>query len=221
MDKNQKVLEADSIWLEYDGRKILQNIYLKAETGKVTGLLGRNGVGKSSLLRIIFGTLPAQSQSVRINGAYVAEPYKQHGLLRYLPQHRFAPNLSLKTLCSCYDVLLEQMVAYFPELGEHTREKINSLSGGKVRLIETMLVLLSPVSFVILDEPFTHLSPVVTETLMQVITDQKAHKGILVCDHLYHQVLAISDAAYLMVPVGRTILLTDPLTELSAYGYTL
>jgi len=77
-------LEADSIQLEFDGRSILSDIYLKAETGKITGLLGRNGAGKSCLMKIIYGSLKSE-KSIRIDGYAQHEALKQTGLLRYLP----------------------------------------------------------------------------------------------------------------------------------------
>ncbi|WP_345026917.1 ATP-binding cassette domain-containing protein [Ravibacter arvi] len=49
------ILEVDGVFLTFGLKKILQRVYLKAETGKVTGLLGRNGTGKSSLLKVIYG----------------------------------------------------------------------------------------------------------------------------------------------------------------------
>ena len=60
-------LEVDSVILDFGMRRILQDVYLKCETGRITGLLGRNGTGKSSLMKIIFGKLRLSSSSVRLN----------------------------------------------------------------------------------------------------------------------------------------------------------
>ena len=62
-------LEADSIHLEFKGRRILSDIYLKCETGKITGLLGRNGEGKTCLMEIIYGTLKSE-KSVRFDNRH-------------------------------------------------------------------------------------------------------------------------------------------------------
>jgi ABC-type multidrug transport system ATPase subunit len=140
------------MWLQYGHTKILQNIYLKAETGQVVGLLGRNGTGKSSLMRMIFGTLRGESQSVRVDKRYVAHPYQEAGLIRYLPQHRFVPSqLPVRKAFDLYGVDFGEAGRYFPELAAHEKEAIGTLSGGNVRLIETLLILLSPVAFVLLD----------------------------------------------------------------------
>ena len=66
------VLEADGIQLEFNGRKVLSDVYLKCETAKITGLLGRNGQGKSCLMNIIYGSLPSE-KSVRFDHVSIKE----------------------------------------------------------------------------------------------------------------------------------------------------
>ena len=65
------ILEIDSVELSFDEKKILYGIYLKIETGKVTGVLGRNGCGKTSLLRILFGDLNPKYKNVRVDGKHL------------------------------------------------------------------------------------------------------------------------------------------------------
>src|SRR5687768_6057724 len=97
-------LEADSIQLEINGRKILRDIYLKCETGKITGILGRNGQGKSCLMKIIYGSLECE-KSVRFDDAAQYEPFKRPDLLLYLPQFNFIPKaLSLKRIFNDYEL---------------------------------------------------------------------------------------------------------------------
>lgn len=214
------MLEADSIWLEYEGRKILQNIYIQMQTGHVTGLLGRNGTGKSSLMQLIFGTLRGQNQSVRVNGNYVSHPYKQSGLISYLPQNAFLPaRLNVSQLCSLYRVDFAELCRHFESLESYKRTRIGDLSTGNRRLIGTLLVLLMPVLFTLLDEPFAALSPIHIEQMKKVISEQKLHKGILISDHAYEDVLSLADETYLIVPVGRSVLLKNVRSELAEYGY--
>jgi len=217
----KQTLEADNMWLEYNGRKILQSIYLKIEVGRVVGLLGRNGSGKSSLLRMIFGTLRGQNQSVRVNKKFIAHPYLEKGLIRYLPQHKFVPTeLKIKKLCCLYQVSFSEMANHFPALKKYENEPVDRLSGGEIRFFETLLILLSPVPFVLLDEPFTHLAPVMVEELANIIKAQKQNKAIVLSDHSFQKVLDLSDDIYLIVPVGRSILLKNPAADLKSFGYT-
>ena len=85
------LLETDSIQLEFGLRKILSDVYLKVETGYITGLLGRNGAGKSCLMNIIYGSLEASDKSVRLDGKAIFHAYKSSHILLYLPQFNFIP----------------------------------------------------------------------------------------------------------------------------------
>jgi ABC-type branched-subunit amino acid transport system ATPase component len=212
-------LEADTIWLEYNGRKILHDIYVKIETGQAVGLLGRNGTGKTCLMQAIFGTLRSQSQSVRVEGRYLKAPYQQKNLIRYLPQKPFTPNLKLGIICDAYEVDFIAICHDFPEFEKYDAAYTDTLSGGLRRLFDTLLILLSPVTFVLLDEPFAHLSPLVVEKLMRIINEQKKNKGIMISDHDYRNVLKVSDVVYLIVPGGRSVLMAEPETDLKKFGY--
>lgn len=78
-------LEADSILLEYGLRKILSDVYIKCETKKITGLLGRNGEGKTSLMNIIYGSLKPENQFVQINKKPISQPFRYPESVMYLP----------------------------------------------------------------------------------------------------------------------------------------
>ena len=93
------------------------------------------------------------------------------------------------------------------------------MSGGQLRLFEVLLVLLSPVYFVLLDEPFSQLAPIVVEKLVALIREVKENKGILLADHQYETVIVLCERTYLIVPVGRSILLNEVRKELADYGY--
>lgn len=213
-------LEADGIWLQFAGRKILQSVYIRLETGRVAGLLGRNGAGKTSLLRSILGLMPTESQSVRVNGRYVEKPYRQAGLIRYLPQHPMAPaSLAVRKAFDWYGVDWQSVCEEYPDAEKLKGQPFGALSGGERRWLETLLVLKSDVAFVLLDEPFSHVMPLQAQHLRQTIEREKTRKGILVSDHLYRHVLALSDSVYFLNNGGRTILLKNPEVDLQDLGY--
>src|SRR5476649_2059644 len=87
----KNILEADGIELSFGLRKILSDVYLKCETGMITGLLGRNGQGKSCLMNILLGNLNTNANSVRFDGNVVNDAGKRPDLLLYLPQFNFIP----------------------------------------------------------------------------------------------------------------------------------
>ena len=84
--------EADGIMLEFGTRRILSSIYFKCETGKITGILGRNGQGKTCLMNIVYGSLNSESKSVRFDNISVFQAFKRPDLLTYLPQFNFIPS---------------------------------------------------------------------------------------------------------------------------------
>lgn len=211
-------MEADSIQLEFGTRKILSDIYIQCETGKITGLLGRNGNGKTSLMNIIYGNLNASHKSVRFDGKMINTPYLRPELLRYLPQFHFIPkNISLKRAFSDFNVDYAPFEVLFPEFNNKYLSPLSSLSGGQRRLIEIYTILKSDTQFVLLDEPFSNLSPVWIESIQELLTTEKQHKGILVTDHLYREIIAVQDNLYLLVD-GRIQLIKD-LAELEYLEY--
>ena len=220
MNRQFNVLEADGIWLQFGGRKILQSIYIKLQIGQITGLLGRNGSGKSCLLKSMMGLMPTETQSVRVDGQYVGKPYQQPGLIRYLPQHPFVPpSLTVQAAFDWYGVNLDEIAGEFPTVYDLKHQRIGRLSGGEKRLTEILLILKSDTAFVLLDEPFSHLMPIQIEQLQATIRQESRRKGILLSDHLYRSVLDLSDSVYFLNTGGRTIRLNAPEQDLKDMGY--
>ncbi len=218
MTKN--VLEADSVYLEYNTRTILSDVYVKAETGKVTGFLGRNGCGKSSLMRIIFGLLKGNFQSVRLNRQYQESLLTVHDAIRYLPQKTFIPKqLSIQQICDLFEVSFRDTIDEFAIFEKYQHQKLGSLSGGEIRLFEAVVVLLSGAKFVILDEPFSHIMPLHVEQLKELINREKLKKGIIITDHLYKHIMEVSDDLYL-IRDGKTFRIYAH-DDLVRHGYVL
>ena len=210
-------LEADSIQLQLGNRTILCSIYLKCETGKITGLLGRNGQGKSCLMKIIYGTLDCE-KSIRIDNQAQYEAYKRPELLLYLPQFNFIPKaLSLKRIFQDYIMDFSSFAAWFPEMRSKYKSSIGSLSGGEHRLVELYIIARSRTYFAMLDEPFTHLSPIQIEKAKELLLEEKNNKGLLITDHMYRQVLDICDNMYVLSN-GKTHL-TNSLADVESLGY--
>ena len=214
------ILEFDGIQFGFDEKQLLSGIYIKCETGKVTGLLGRNGSGKSTLLKIVFGSLYTDVISVRIDGKPLSPPSYRSRQIAYLPQDNFIPNdLSLQKILQLYEVDEDKILQPFPELKDDLALRSDEVSGGRLRLFEVLLILYSKAVFCLLDEPFTGLTPVFVERLQSVINNQKVKKGILVSDHLYRQVIDLSDSLYLLTE-GKTYLVQD-INDLVQRGYLL
>lgn len=212
------VLEFDSLELWYQTRSILSGVYMKCKVGEVIGLLGRNGSGKSSLMKIVFGALKGNHQSIRINGEQLPANYLHKRLIGYLPQENLIPSfISIRKAFRLFGINEEELIVEFPELGDFLDFTPKQLSGGYQRIIEALLILKSKALFCILDEPFSGLAPVHTEKLKQIINTEKTKKGIIITDHMYRHVISIADRLYLLSN-GMTYSITNA-EDLIARGY--
>jgi lipopolysaccharide export system ATP-binding protein len=192
-------LEADSILLEFGLKRVLSDIYLRCETGTITGLLGRNGQGKTCLLNILYGSMEPVSKSIRFNGVAVFNAFKHPGLLSYLPQFNFIPrSLVLKRIFSDFQLDYTEFETWFPEFRDRGRSTIKNLSGGQRRLVETYTIIKSRSKFALLDEPFTHLMPLQIEKIKELLLAEKLRKGFIITDHLFMQVTDVADRLYIL-----------------------
>lgn len=213
-------LEADGILLEFGARKILSDIYLKCETGKITGILGRNGQGKTCLMNIIYGSLAATSKSIRFNNVSIISPFKRPGLVHYLPQFNFIPKtLTLKNIFWDFDLDYSEFQKHFPEFRPKYTSSLKSLSGGERRLLEVYIVIRSNSKFAMLDEPFSHLMPLHIEKVKAIMKVEKLNKGFLVTDHLFNDIVDISDDLYVLKE-GKAYLTKD-ISEIETLGYAI
>jgi ABC-type multidrug transport system ATPase subunit len=211
-------LKVDSVQLSFDDRKILQGVYLQCQQGEILGLLGRNGSGKSSLLRIIFGTLVPGYKYVSIDDEYISKGYINNRIA-YLPQHNFLPHgikissLARMLVDSIYwDEFIEN-----PIYKNHHHKTVGQLSGGELRMLETLLALYNKADFILLDEPFTHISPVQTEYFKPILKSCSQKKGIIITDHQYYNVLDVANSI-LLLEDGYTKQVND-VDELVTYHY--
>lgn len=212
-------LEVDSVFLEFGVKRVLQNVYLKCEKGKVTGLLGRNGAGKSCLLKILFGELIPNDKSIRINGICLMSSYRSPKDIRYLPQTEFIPNfLSIRRVFKDFNLNFKDFTSFFPEFKDLYNSKLTDLSGGERRIIEIYSILTSQTKFCMLDEPFSQIMPIHIEVIKKLITREKENKGIIITDHLYNHIIDISDNVYVLSD-GKTYL-TSCIEDLERLGYT-
>ena len=212
------VLEFDSLELSYQTRSILSGIYMKCEVGEIVGVLGRNGSGKSSLMKIVFGSLKGSHQSIRINGEQLPSNHLHKKLIGYLPQGELIPPfIAVRKAFRLFEIDIDAIKAEFPEITNFLEFTPNQLSGGYQPIIVALLILKSKTPFCILDEPFSGLMPVHVEKLKQLIIKEKAQKGIIITDHMYRHVMSVTDRLYLLAN-GATYSVKDE-EDLIIRGY--
>ena len=212
------IFELDNVELYFKNKRILNGIYLKAETGKVTAILGRNGCGKSSLLNIAFGSLKPKYKLIRLNNKPLLKPLYLTGLVKYLPQYHFIPNgLKISLIFKIYNLEWDLFTKNFESYSIYKNSRFSALSGGERRLIETYIILKSQSEIAILDEPFSHISPLFIEIVKQMIEEEKVNKIVIISDHMYRHIIEASDTIYLLN--NGTTKKIEKLIELEDYKY--
>lgn len=213
------LLEIDSIQKNFGHQTIISDVYLKCETGDIIGILGRNGCGKSTLLKIIFGIVPADFKFIRIDGVVQLKPEALFQEISYLHQDScITKSLSVKKAVQL-SIPKEQLHDFFADkfIQDIANTKIGHLSGGELRYLEIKLVLRNPSKFILLDEPYNGLSPLMAEKINQLILDNASQKGIIITDHNYQNVISVATQLTLMKE-GKLHYLKDKM-ELVEKGY--
>lgn len=203
----------------YGGSHILRGVNFEARIGEVTCLLGRNGVGKTTLLKCLMGLIPARSGSVLWQEKNVTQ-WKPHQRVRagvaYVPQGRdIFPRLTVEE-----NLLLglsrfsapearhvpDDIYALFPVLQEMKHRRGGDLSGGQKQQLAIGRALASRPQLLILDEPTEGIQPSVIKEIGQVIS-QLAHRGdmaILLVEQFYDFAEQLADK-YLLMSRGSII----------------
>ena len=204
---------------------ILQGVNLVARPGQLTAVLGANGVGKSTLLKAVFGFLTPASGHVRLDGAEITStpPHRmvERGVA-YGPQQPgiFAEmtveeNIAIGAWTFRRDGRrirrkLDENYARFPVLRERRRSPAGELSGGQRRMVELARVLMSDPRYLLIDEPSAGVAPVVAEAVYATLSALRDDGvGIVLVDQDIRRAFQVADYVYVM-DLGRNRLEGPP-----------
>tara|TARA_B100000575_G_scaffold294116_1_gene308077 strand:+ start:2190 stop:2966 length:777 start_codon:yes stop_codon:yes gene_type:complete len=214
--KNHKeVVKLENISLSYGRRKILDNINISINSGEIAGLLGPNGVGKSTIFNLITGLIKPNFGSIKINSKTVNDyPIylrSQKFKIGYVPQYGgFFHNLTLlENLKAISEITIADkihrenrinfLIAKF-ELDAVRDIKAKHLSGGQKKRLVIALALLGEPKILLLDEPFAALDVMTIKKLQKIIVDLQSEYNIsvILCDHQARDLLLCVDKAFVI-----------------------
>jgi len=201
------LLDARGLAAGYGGGRILDGVDLRVGEGEAVALLGRNGVGKTTLLRTLYGMLPADEGTVRWDGKAIERlrPFEINRLgISMVPEgRRLFPNLTvLDNLLIAVrkgGMPLDEVFALFPRLQTIQKSRAESISGGERQMVAIARALLAPSRLILLDEPFEGLAPAVVNEVMAAILKLRGRVAMVLVEHHAEQVLAIVDRAVVLV----------------------
>ena len=210
--EKKSILDLEKISLKFGRKIILDNLSLKLNNGQILGLLGPNGVGKSTIFNIITGLISPDFGSVIINREKVNKyPIYQRTLkykIGFVPQHGgFFHDLTvydnLKAIAeitiankSYRDEKINSLISKF-ELDPIRDIKAEFLSGGQKKKLVIAIALVSEPKILLLDEPFAALDVMTIKTLQEIIVrlQSTSNISVILCDHQARDLLACVDTA--------------------------
>ena len=214
--KSQKpLIKLNKLSVSFGKRKILDNINLTINEGQIVGLLGPNGVGKSTIFNLITGLIKPDYGSIIINSKVVNDYpiYLRTTKFKigYVPQYGgyFHDLTLLENLNAIGEILVSQkkvriekidsLIAKF-ELDSVRDVKANYLSGGQKKRLVIALALLSNPKILLLDEPFAALDVMTIKTLQKIIVNLQSQSNIsiMLCDHQARDLLSCVDIAVVL-----------------------
>ena len=206
------LLSASGINTYYGESHVLRGVDLQIPTHAAVGLLGRNGMGKTTLIRTLMGYVPAAAGQVHWQGREMTRPAPERMArlgIGYVPEGRgIFPNLSVREnlLMAARagtdgrrDWTFERVMETFPRLAERLAHGGQQLSGGEQQMLAIGRALMTNPSLVILDEATEGLAPLIVAEIWRVVGDIRG-SGIstLIVDRNYRAVLAHTDRAVVM-----------------------
>jgi branched-chain amino acid transport system ATP-binding protein len=213
------ILDAEGINAWYGSSHILHGVALQMARGETVGLLGRNGMGKSTLIRTLLGHVPQRDGRVSLFGQD-ASRFKPHEVARlgvaYVPEGRGVfPNLTVRENLVMAarrgrdgrnDWSFDRVMATFPRLQERLTNLGAQLSGGEQQMLSIGRALMTHPELIVLDEATEGLAPLIVAEIWRVIAQIRS-SGIatLIVDRDYRKVLAQSDHA-LVLQKGQVVL---------------
>tara|TARA_Y100000022_G_scaffold181765_1_gene174679 strand:- start:252 stop:1028 length:777 start_codon:yes stop_codon:yes gene_type:complete len=224
--QKKELLRLEKISVYFGKRKILEDLSLNLNQGEILGLLGPNGVGKSTIFNIIIGLLKPDYGSVFIEKENVTKDpiffRTKNYKIGYVPQHGgYFHDLTLReNLKAISEIVIEDkklrdekinlLISKF-ELEPLQNIKAEFLSGGQKKRLVISLALLSNPKILLLDEPFAALDIMTIKNLQQIIVDLQIQNNIsiILCDHQARDLLTCVDLA-IVLSNGRVIAKDTP-----------
>jgi branched-chain amino acid transport system ATP-binding protein len=217
-------LSLNGIRVHYGKAEAIANVSVEVTEGSVTGIIGANGAGKSTIMKVISGTHKLSAGDIRFQKSRIdrLEPHRivQLGIVQIPEGRRLFPYMSVLANVKIGAYLrndgpgikedMEDIFHRFPILRERQNQRAETLSGGEQQMLAISRALMAKPKLLLMDEPSWGLAPLVVEELARTITEIN-HKGITVLLVEQNARLALNLTSYVYVlEVGRVVLEGKP-----------
>jgi len=203
-----ELLRMENVWSGYGEAVVLEDVSLALEEAGSLALLGRNGMGKTTLLATLIGAARLMKGAIRFGGediSRVAGYRRAHAGLGWVPQERdiFASltveeNLTVVARSGPWD--LPRVYRTFPRLAERRGNMGNQLSGGEQQMLAMARALMTNPKVLLLDEPLEGLAPLIVQELLRIIDEMVAEgrMAVILVEQHAHQILKLTRHAVVL-----------------------
>ena len=211
--RSEILINTVGLWSGYGGKPVLQGVDMQVAKGEIVAVIGRNGVGKSTLMKSLIGLLPADKGSVVFGGVAIddAAAHKRARLgIGYVPQGRdvfprmsVIENLNVGLSISgkaAPDGRLDEIFGYFPILAERRDQRAGTLSGGQQQQLAIGRVLMGGPSLILLDEPSEGIQPNIVQDIARIMVElnRKTGVSIVFVEQNIDMIRAMAQRCYVM-----------------------
>ena len=212
-----ELLECKVLSKEFDNKQILKNINLKIPRGKIIGLLGKNGTGKSTLIKLINDLLTPTSGEVLVNGEKPG--VKSKNIIAYLPERTYLDkNMTIRQVVKYFEEFYdnfnsEKAIKLLKDLGLEIDKKLTKMSKGMQEKVQLILVMSREAQLYILDEPLGGVDPATRDYILDtILSNFNEGASVIISTHLIADIERILDEV-IFIDDGE-IILTSSADEL-------
>jgi ABC-type branched-subunit amino acid transport system ATPase component len=211
------LFRAEDIHSGYGEIKVLQGISVGLEQGEILGVLGRNGMGKSTLIRCLAGLLPVWQGAITFDGEDVTRIAAHERARRHMttivqgrgifPRLTVRENLEMGRIAGGRKPSrLDEVIGYFPPLGERSHQAAGTLSGGEQQMLAIGRGLMTHPRLMLLDEPSDGIMPILVQRIADILLqiNRKEGMAIIVVEQNVPMVFAITDQC-VIIEKGRIV----------------
>jgi len=208
-----ELLECIKVNKSFGNKKVLKNINLKITKGKIIGLLGKNGTGKTTLIKLINDLLTLDSGKLLINGKEVGIESKN--IISYLPERTYLDkSMTVEKVVEYFEDFYENFDSkkafkLFKDLKLDTKQKLSKMSKGMQEKVQLVLVMSRKADLYILDEPLGGVDPATRDYILDtILSNFNEEASVIISTHLIADIERILDEV-IFIDNGKIILQSD------------
>lgn len=186
------MLSANGLHVGYGPIEVIHGIDVEVGTGEIVGILGRNGMGKTTLIRGLNGSLPAKAGRVVLDGEDITglptHVRARRGIATIVQGRGIFPKLTVWENLEMGRIAggqrkasrLDEVIGYFPRLGERLKQLAGSMSGGEQQMLAIGRSLMSHPKILLLDEPSDGIMPILVQQIARILAEINRTEGMTI-----------------------------------------